>query len=695
MEWIGAAWTVEQFAQWASAAYIGPGAGFAFIGSFLIFLTALLLAVAAILSWPLRALLALVLRKRREFPPEAKRVVILGLDGMDHGIVSRLLEAGRLPRMAALRDSGSFHPLESTCPPISPVAWSTFSTGVNPGKHNIYDFLNRDLRTYQPVLSSARVREGRGRFGRPAMQGLRRSRSLWQVLSDYGIHSTVLRVPITFPPERIKGRLLSAMSVPDLRGTQGTGTYFTTREDELEKGDGGVCVRVARRGNCIACALPGPTLTRRGSAETLSAHLDVTVAEDGAATLRTDGRSIPLLLGRSTPWVRVRFRISRFQSVYGICRFYLRTLDPDFRLYCTPIHIDPERPAMPISYPLYYSLYLAKLQGPFATLGIAEDTWALNENAIPDTAFLEQVYDIHAEREAMFFNDLKLSRSGLCACVFDTPDRIQHMFFREFEQTPKDSVLESMYERMDGLVGRTVDSLRRGDLLLVLSDHGFTSFRRGVNLNSWLRDHQYLALREGAPDSAGLDDIDWSRTRAYALGLSGIYLNLHGREGQGIVDPADAPGLKAEISRRLAELKDPDDGTPAIAAVHDSATTYSGPYLDHAPDLIVGYQRGYRVSWKAALGETEPTIIVDNTKRWSGDHCVDPSLVPGILLANRPLGHNQHPRLMDVAPTVLQQLGIQPPSYMDGRSLDFQSPSSMDGGAGVPVGTRSGGSGLP
>ena len=205
---------------------------------------------------------------------------------------------------------------------------------------------------------------------------------------------------------------------------------------------------------------------------------------------------------------------------------------------------------------------------------------------------------------------------------------------------------------------------------MVISDHGFSSFRRGVNLNAWLRREGYLTLADGASGaSEWLRDVDWSRTRAYCLGLTGLFLNIRGREQSGIVAPgAEAEALKAEIRSKLEGLPDPDHGEIGIREAFDTSALYSGPYLENGPDLLIGYNAGYRVSWNCASGMVAEPVFTDNTKPWSGDHCIDPRLVPGVLFCNRPIATDD-PALVDIAPTALQLFGIQPPPWMDGRPL--------------------------
>ena len=346
----------------------------------------------------------------------------------------------------------------------------------------------------------------------------------------------------------------------------------------------------------------------------------------------------------------------------------------------TPINIDSESPVMPISSPSVYSLYLTKRQGPFATLGLAEDTWAVNEHVLGDQHFLQQCLDADREREAMFFDSLDKVQRGLCVVVFDGTDRLQHMFWRDIDPThparaehpvPEGrNVIEDLYKSMDALVGRTMAKCRREDnLLMVISDHGFNGFRRGLDLNRWLEENGYLTLHEGRRDEEFLAGVDWSRTRAFALGLSGIFINLEASTRRGSSSRGDeADQLREEIAGRLTALVDPQTGASAIKRTYVTSKVYRGPYKDNAPDLIPGYQRGYRVSWETAIGRTTEAVFHDNTKAWSGDHCIDPSLIPGVLFCNRPV-EAEKPRLMDLGPTILHLFGVPVPEHMDGKAL--------------------------
>ena len=658
-------------------AYIGPGAGFAFLGSFLTLLTSLALSVVSLLLWPFR-MLWLLLRSKQGFrKARVKKLIFLGLDGFDPGLAERFMAEGKLPNLSRLKEQGSYTKLRTTFPALSPVAWSTFATGVNPAKHNIFDFLNRDLKTYVPELASSKVRPphriwkiGKWRIplARPSIEMRRKSEPFWTILGRHAIGCTILRLPITFPPDQFNGRQLSAMSTPDLRGTQGSFSHFSTH---VEPGhvEGGNRYPLRKNGDVLEGEFEGPDNAFREGAGPMRIPFRILHAEDpNRATLEVAGESYALRPGEFTPWVRLRFHGGIGVSVHGIARFLLTQTSPEVSLYCTPIQIDPENPALPISHPAYYAIYLSKLLGAYSTLGMAEDTWALNEGAINDEAFLQQAELIKRERESMFLSALEHTRRGVVACVFDTTDRVQHMFFRHLD-AGDGRVIEALYRDMDRLVGETLRHVDEHTALFVLSDHGFCSFKRGVNLNAWLHQNGYLTLLDGARESGDyFEGVDWTRTRAYTFGLGGLYLNLKGREANGIVDAKDAARLRQELITKLTKLPDDETGRMGVRNVYASRKLYQGPYLNAAPDLIVGYAAGYRTSWEAAVGKVTAHVFSDNKKAWSGDHCVDPLLVPGVLFSNRKV-QAEDPGIEDMAATALDLFGIQPPAWMEGKSV--------------------------
>jgi predicted AlkP superfamily phosphohydrolase/phosphomutase len=669
-------------------AYIGPGAGFAVVSSFLTVFGAFLLAFWKLFTWPLRFLFRALRARKAHARSRVQRVVVLGLDGQDPELTDRFLGQGLLPNFARLRERGSYVRLETSYPAESPVAWSSFQTGCNPGRHRVFDFLVPNRKSHLPELCSAKVTHaarvlalGRYRLplGRPSIDLGRKSQPFWKILGDHGIFSAILRVPITFPPEKFRGTLLSAMCVPDLKGSQGTFSYYTTDRAEQELLTGGMRVPVQRANGAFHSWVSGPENTLVAGGGEMRIPFEVRPGADGAgAELRLGGKSHALRLREYTPWIELEFRPALRFKVRGIARFYLKQLSPELKLYMTPVQVDPDRPALPISHPKSYATYLSKLHGRYATLGLAEDTWGLNERVLDERAFLDQVWLIHDERERMFFDALEKVRRGSVVCVFDVTDRLQHMFFRYLEPdhpanagkdtTEHRDAIRELYVRMDRLVGRVLDAIDDRTVLMVMSDHGFKPFRRGVNLNSWLHRHGYLSVKDQPTGAPWYQDVDWSRTRAYAVGLGGIYLNQRGREAQGTVEPGQAAGLKDEIRERLRSLEDSARGCRAVAEVYDTARIYRGPYVKDAPDLFAGFRVGYRASWHCATGVIDGEIFEDNVKSWSGDHCMNPPDVPGIFFCSRKLGVKQV-NIMDIAPTVLDLFGIPAPPWYDGKSF--------------------------
>lgn len=652
-------------------AYVGPGAGLAVAGS-IWGVVLVLLALLAALLFPFRYVFHRMADRARRRRARARRVVVLGFDGMDAGITRRLLAEGHLPNLAALSQQGSHHDLQTVLPAITPAAWPTFATGVDPSGHAIFDFITRNRQTYQPELASAQILPGRPRRWRrsvPQIVGRRRGRPFWDVLADHRVFSTILRVPITWPPEPFKGLLLSGMSTPDVRGTQGEGTLLT--EDPASAPDGGpAVVYLQDRDGELSAQLPGPPDPQDPS-RVLRVGLRVSSAPDGAR-ITLDDTPVDLQLDTDSAWIVVTF-----EGVQALCRLRLLSLSP-VSIYVWPLQLNPAHPAMPISHPGPYAQYLAHRIGPFATVGLAEDTDALHWGVVEEDAFLQQVESIHTEREAMLDDALQRSLNGLVACVFDGTDRVQHMFYRTLEAdhpanrsgaSDHPHAIEDVYRRADETVGRVRQQLADDDALVVLSDHGFCSFRRNVDLNAWLQLNGYLHLKEGGTPGPWLADVDWSQTKAFAMGLSGLFINLRGREGQGIVEPGTQyKALKQELVQGLTGLIDEDTRLTAILHAYDTATYYDGPYASEGPDVLVGYAEGYRVSWTTARGEIAPTVFSDNERRWSGDHCVEPSLVPGVLFSNRPLTVDE-PALRDVPVTILSLLGVPVPAYMKGRDL--------------------------
>lgn len=709
----GDASVVCQLAGLCPLAYVGPGAGLVISLSLLTLVVVVVGALFSILLSPLTVALAVVRRLRRRCPHGYRRVVVLGLDGLDPKMVRRLMDNDRLPHMKALADKGAFRDLRTTRPSISPSVWSSFAVGADASYHGIYGFVSRDPRTCEPVPSSTDLvtsrrifRLGRWQWclGSVRPRLLRRGTPFWEILGQRGLETTILRVPITYPPRRFRGRMLSGMCVPDIAGTQGTYSLYGIHDPRTST-EGGQFFSLKFIQDVARTYIVGPQRVSRGGNSTITIPIELRRLRDkGLLRVVLPNQTVDLAGGQCSSWITLQFRRG-MTVVRGLVRFCAVSIGNDTLLYMTAVHVHPEFPATAISHPRVFSDYLAKQLGPFGTLGLMEDNSAVNDGALPEEAFLELAWDHFEDRKKVFFHTLRSRVDDVVVCVFDTPDRIQHMFWKgrgnaRNAQCPdavegndrapsSDCVLDDVYVRMDQLIGETVEQLDDRTLLLVISDHGFTGFRREVDLNAWLKQQGYLRTRESSMDhTAGPQEIDWSRTKAYAMGLTGIYINLAGRERHGIVAKGEPCQLLLnDIKAGLQALRDSSDdasvpgdmqnrctGTSdvgsrkAVRSVTIPALEYGGPYTDNGPDLLVGYEDGYRCAWHTARGHVGKTVFTDNQRPWCGDHTVDADLVPGVLLSNHTFDESL-PSIVDIAPTVMDVFGIAAGPQMKGRSL--------------------------
>lgn len=610
---------------------------------------------------------------------------MLGSDGMDPRILDRLMREGRVPNMKALAERGGYWRLGTTVPAESPVAWATFATGMNPGKHGIFDFLHRDPATYRPKIAPVSVKQKK--LGKPEPVCNRFGSSVWKVISDAGLRSTVIRVPVTFPPEKFNGRLLSGLGVPDLRGTWGTSVLYEEGGEAAETEMGGVHVAVRRGDDGVYRSdIVGPRRADHPVPFTVRIH-------EGQAIIQWQDQTVRLVPRQWSEWRPVTFDVSLGPITVhpkGIFKFFLHSLSP-LKLYLSPISIDPSDPFYPVSQPASWSRELASQFGNFCTLGWMEDTWGLNEGRIDEDAFLEEAENMTTRLEEIVLGAVEERQDDFLIAVFEATDRNQHMFWRYIdpEHPARDEagarrwgdVIEKTYERFDRTVGEVVRRLERDDVFIVMSDHGFNTFRRAVNVNTWLRNEGYLVADESAlRDDYTMKDlqaggtfwpgVDWSRTRAYSLGLGKIYINLKGREAAGSVNPGkEYEQLRDELVEKFSRLTDPRDGKPVVSTVHKADRIFSGPRVPEAGDLVIGFNVGYRVSWQTALGGFPKEVIQDNDRKWSADHCsVNSEFAKGVLLSSEKYASDS-PNIMDLAPTILRHLEVEVPKDMDGSPL--------------------------
>ena len=620
---------------------------------------------------------------------EGGRVIVLGFDGMDFGFTKELLDAGRLPNLAKLAEKGSFVALETAVPPESPVAWSNFTTGMDAGGHGIFDFLHRDPTSLIPFPADREVGpEGLsitiGKYHFPLTGGdlvsLRHGKPFWAVLEENGIESWILRMPANFPTSELATRELSGMGTDDVRGTPGFFSFYTSElfypTDGVSSGEvfeWDVYDGVAEQ------HIVGPDnpflLEREKLSIPFKVYLDP--EEPLAMIVIDEGEEVVLAVGEWSGWVPFEFEMMPTQTLAAIGRFYLKSVEPELELYLSPLNFDPLAPAAPISTPLSFATELAEATGRFYTQGLPEDTTAVTDDVMDIDWFVGQARNTGDEVRKQFDYILDTFDGGMLFYYMGNVDQISHVMWAsldpEHPQYTEDTfgkykdLIPSLYEGLDDVVGKTMEWMKEDDLLVVMSDHGFTSWRRVFNLNTWLLENGYLVLKNPnlAEDPGFLLNVDWSQTKAYGMGINTLYINLKGREANGIVEPSERKALMDQIERDLLATLDPKTGAPAITKVYKREEVYRyQEHIDIGPDIQMGYAKGYRGSGEGALGGIEPEVLRDNTESWTGDHIMDHEAVPGVLFSSRPLKKPAQ-RLEDLAASILAEFGIDeefPPS---------------------------------
>jgi predicted AlkP superfamily phosphohydrolase/phosphomutase len=612
-----------------------------------------------------------------------KKVIVIGLDGLEPSIVESMLGRGELPNLAKIRQVGSYARLKTTYPAQTPVAWSSFVTGTNPGGHGIFDFISRDPQTYQPDIALSHFAPPKNILSQPRVVNRRKGIPLWEPLTKAGVPSTVLRCPCTFPPETLHGKMLAGVGVPDLRGSQSKGTFYT--QDRTANAQENEQLIYLDSSMDLTTRVLGPRNTRQSPPT--DTYSEVRLRIDKSArklVVQTGGdpNTIDVTEKDWSEWVRFKFKFSMLQSATGIARFYVRQLEP-LEFYVSAVNFDPAAPLFPVSSPANYAQELSEKIGLFSTLGLAEEHNGLNNGRLDESAYLQQCSLVLRERQRMMQFELDRFTEGFFFMLFDTPDRVQHMLWRfrdpahpcfDSDLAPSFATrIEEHYAQCDALLSSVLDQVDEHTLLMVLSDHGFGTFRRAFHTNTWLWQNGLLALKDNRrPDEdlgQGSTAIDWSRTYAYAVGLGGIYLNFKGRERAGILEEgSEAERVRRAIQTGLADWPDAVTQRAAIRSVSRREEIYSGAFVENSPDLLVNFHPGFRVSWQTALGGFSHELIDDNTRRWSGDHIVDPEAVPGILFMNQAVRRN-HAQIIDLAPTILNYLGVSVPQSMEGNSL--------------------------
>jgi predicted AlkP superfamily phosphohydrolase/phosphomutase len=643
--------------------------------------------------------------KRRVSKANGKKVIVIGIDGMDPRLAASMMKAGQLPHLARLRAAGGFSKLGTSIPPQSPVAWANFINGAGPGSHGIFDFIHRHPhepweKDRNPFYSAAEIVPGEGSWDvgdhrlrldfwpfnhQPPAPVLRRQGvPFWDFLDQAGVPSTFYDLPSNYPPSPSHHghhRCLCGMGTPDMLGTYGTYQHFADNNppDPVDEG-GGKRARLAFERETARARLVGPENSFLQSSQAVTVeflvHRD---READAAAIDIQGQRILLKAGQWSRWARVNFELAMpwfapDKNVTGICRFYLQEVTPNFRLYVTPVNLDPSAPALKMSEPASFVADLARRRGMFYTTGFQEDYSARKNGVFVDDEFLKQANMVLEERLALFGDAVDDYDDGLLFFYFSSSDLQSHMFWWDSDaQHPTRSGAEAkkyyghvrrLYRRLDTVIGDILDRYGSRATVIVMSDHGFANFGTQFNLNSWLRAARYL----DPGCTSILKDVDWSRTAAYGLGINGLYLNLKGREHHGIIEPGDEQeALLTQLKGELEAVTD-QEGNRVIRRVYRADKVYSGAATGLAPDLIVGYARGFRASWATCMGELTDDILRENDSAWSADHCADALEVPGVLFSNRPI-RARSPRLVDLAPSILAEFGLEASASMVGKNI--------------------------
>jgi predicted AlkP superfamily phosphohydrolase/phosphomutase len=636
--------------------------------------------------------------KRRVARSAGKMVIVIGIDGMDPWLSEWMMKEGKLPNLSKLRAAGGFSALGTSCPPQSPVAWANFINGAGPGSHGIFDFIHRHPHDQcRPFYSAAETLppEGGWEIGdhritvpflhKPGKTVLRRQgEPFWDFLDAVGVPTTFYDLPSNYPPSPSHHghhRCLCGMGTPDLLGGYGTYQYFAENvPTEGVEEQGGKRSRLSFNNETAEGQIVGPS--NGMLKQPAPTHVDFQVHRDrkaNAAVIEIQNQRILLRAGQWSRWIKLKFKLTgptilMNENVSGICRFYLQEVGPNFRLYVSPINIDPSSPAVQISEPPSFIEDISERRNLFYTTGFQEDHKARTNKVFADDEYARQAQMVLDERLGLFEYAVDDYDGGLLFFYFSSSDLQSHMFWWDSDaQHPIRSALEArkyflhiqrLYQKLDKVIGDVVDRYGSRATIFVMSDHGFANFGRQFNLNSWLREFGYL----GPPGCTSImRDADWSVTYAYGLGINGLYLNLKGRERDGIVEPGEkADQLLNELKERLEGVQDVN-GERVIRAVHRSDQIYSGKATAYAPDLIIGYSRGYRASWETCLGDLTQDYLLNNDSAWSADHCADALEVPGVLWCNRPFQGS--PSLVDVAPSILAEFGVSAPATMSGKSI--------------------------
>jgi predicted AlkP superfamily phosphohydrolase/phosphomutase len=589
------------------------------------------------------------------------KTLMLGFDSFDPAVFDRMAGRNMLPNLERFAAHGGYSKLEVCSPPQTEVSWTCIATGADPGGHGIFDFVHRDPATYRPYVSILPTRKGMlgEQFVPPYT-----AKTLFEEAASLGFPATALWWPAMFParPE-LPVITIPGLGTPDIRGQLGVGTLFTT-EEETKKKTTVVSLETDGR-NRYKASIPGPQAQRRAGPQVLTLPLAMEVLDAAAARISIEKTFFDVRLGEWSEIVELRFKAGMLFNIHAITRFILTSVNDAVRLYALPLQIHPLHTTMHYSSSGAFAKKLWKEVGPYLTLGWPQDTTGLEEGCITDDQFLDLCGQVFSRRIEILHHLMKGFKEGVLAGIFDDLDRIQHMFFHD-----RMDIVEEWYRTLDRFVGDVSEQISQWSgkyRFLILSDHGFSEFRTKVHLNRWLQEKNLLVKKINGSD---LEGVDWPQTKAYAVGLNSVYLNIAGREGQGCVHAAEVVDLLEAIKRKLSEWKDGND-RHLVQKVRLKHEIYEGPYTRFGPDLVVGYAPGFRGSAETGLGKIPDVPLEENTDHWGADHCMDADAVPGVIFANRNLRDFGGISFRDIPFLAigkhLDQTHIKPPSQSAGE----------------------------
>jgi len=555
------------------------------------------------------------------------KTLLLGFDSFDPNVFEDLAGKNQLPNLEKFWQQGGYAKLEVSSPPQTEVSWTSIATGVDPGGHGIFDLVHRDPATYHPYVSILPMRKSAvGEQFIPPYT----TKTFFEAAADMGYPATALWWPAMFPARpQVPVMTLPGLGAPDIRGQLGVGTLLSSEEETKEKT---TVVKLIPAGkDQYQADLPGPQTQGREGPRTISLPIKVDVLDPSNVRITLGDQQVEMHLNEWSEIIELRFKAGMLMNIYAITRLIPVSLNGAVRIYALPLQIHPLHSTWHYASSNSFAKRLWKEVGPYLTLGWPQDTTGLEEGCITDDQFLDLCQKIFERRIQILYCLMDEFREGVLASIFDDLDRIQHMFFHN-----RMDVVEEWYRRLDRFVGEVSGRVEKWSgkySYLILSDHGFSEYRKKVHLNRWLLENGYLRLKNGGRN---LEDVDWSQTTAYAVGLNSIYLNITGREGKGIVSAEQVENLLDEIKSKLLEWRDSDQSS-IIQKMRLKHETYSGAYTRFGPDLVVGYAPGYRASPETGLGKVPAMALEPNTDHWGADHCVDSDIVPGVIFANRDL----------------------------------------------------------